>query len=94
MNYEFVKDIFNVNPIFSSTVRLWKNVSTNTYYVSYDFKEIIRPVKDDSYMLLSDKQESKESLYRVALSPNAKQLTLIDFLNGSVEYNGSYWKLN
>lgn len=94
MKYEYVKDLFNVNPIFSSTIRLWKHLSSNTYYVSYDFKEIIEPLIDNSYMLLSENYESKTSPYRSYLSQNAKQLTAYDFLNGVVEYNKSYWKLN
>jgi hypothetical protein len=94
MNYEYVKDLFNVSPSFSSTRRLWKHISTNTYYVSYDFKEIIKPEIDNSYMLLSEKSEYKTSPYRSYLSQNAKQLTAYDFTRGVVEYNTSYWKLN
>ena len=94
MNYEYVKDLLNVNQAFSSTIRLWKHLSTNTYYVSYDFKEIIKPAIDNSYMLLSDKSETKISPYRSYLSHNAKQLTAYDFSCGVVEYNKSYWKLN
>jgi hypothetical protein len=94
MNYEYVKDLFNVNPTFSSTTRLWKHIPTNTYYVSYDFKEIIKPAIDNSYMLLSDNCESKTSPYRSYLSQNAKQLTAYDFSCGVVQYNKSYWKLN
>ena len=94
MNYEYVKDLLNVNPAFSSAIRLWKHLSTNTYYVSYDFKEIIKPAIDNSYMLLSDKCESKSSPYRCYLSQSAKQLTSYDFSRGVVEYNKSYWKLN
>jgi len=94
MNYEYIKDLRNVEPSFSSTVRLWKHISSNTYYVSFDFKEIIKPVIDNSYMLLSDKSKTNISPYRSYLSQNAKQLTVYDFLNGVVEYNKSYWKLN
>ena len=39
MDYEYVKDLFNVDRAYSSTVRLWKHLSSNTYYVSYDFNE-------------------------------------------------------
>ena len=42
MNYEYVKELFNVNPSFSSTVRLWKHLPTKTYYVSYDQRELIK----------------------------------------------------
>lgn len=94
MNYEYVKDLFNVNPVFSSTVRLWKHLAKNTYYISYDHREIIKPVVDNSYMLLSDKPNTNLSHYRDNLSLDAKQLSSLDFLNGRVEYNHSYWKLN
>ena len=95
MNYEYVKDLFNVvHPSFSSPARLWKHLSTNTYYVCYDFKEIIKPVIDNSCTLLSDKCEYETSPYRSYLSQNAKQLTAYDFTRGVVEYNTSYWKLN
>jgi hypothetical protein len=94
MNYEYVKDLPKVNPTFSSTLRLWKHLATNTYYISYDQREIIKPVVDNRYMLLSDKPNTKLSPYRGNLSLDAKQLTSLDFLNERVEYNGSYWKLN
>ena len=94
MNYEYVKDLLNVNPTFSSTIRVWKHLPSKTYYVSYDQREIIKPVTDYSYMLLSDKPDTKLSNTRANLSQNAKQLTSSDFLKGTVEYNGSYWKLN
>ena len=94
MNYEYVKDLFNVDPIYSSTIRLWKHLATNTYYISYDLRETIKPVVDNSYMLFSDKPEQKLSLCRANLSSDAKQLTSLDFFKGRVEYNHSYWKLN
>jgi hypothetical protein len=94
MTYVYVKDLLNVCPTFSSVITLWKHISTNTYYVSYDHKEIIKPAIDNSYMLLSEKSEYKTSPYRSYLSQNAKQLTSYDFLTGVVEYNRSNWKLN
>lgn len=94
MNYEFVKGIGNVNPVFSSACYIWKHRKTGIYYISNDYKEIIKPVIDNSYMLLFDKSETKLSPYRYYLSQNAKQLTAYDFSRGVVEYNKSHWKLN
>jgi hypothetical protein len=45
-------------------------------------------------MLLSEKSETKLLSNRTNLSSYAKQLTTFDFLNGTIEYNKSYWKLN
>lgn len=94
MHYEYIRDLFNVNPAFSSTARLWKKLGTSNYYISYDQCETSSPTLDTSYLLLSDNCNRKAMPYRDNLSQNAKCLTALDFLNGTVEYNNSYWKLN
>ncbi len=98
MNYEYIKGVLNLNPIYSSACSIWKNRQTGIHYISRDYKqEIVQSVPDNSYMLLSDiykKPERKWSPYRANLSPDAKQITSLDFLRGIVEYQNSYWKLN
>ena len=93
MSYEYVKDLCNVSPVYSATLRLWKHTVSNNYYVSGDFPEIIKPAINYSYMLLSEKPKIQISNTRNYLSKNAKVLTTLDYLNGTVEYGGSYWKL-
>lgn len=98
MNYEYIKGVLNVTPHCSAACSIWKNRQTGIYYISRDYKqEIVQSVPDNSYMLLSDtykKPERKWSPYRDNLSPDAKQITALDFLRGTVEYSNSYWKLN
>ena len=94
MSYEYVKSLFNVNPMYSSKLSLWKHNVSNNYYVSFDLCETIKPSIDHSYMLLSENQKIQISNTRNYLSKNAKVLTTLDYLNGTVEYGGSYWKLN
>ena len=48
MNYEFTKNCFNLSPVYSLVITLWKDVATNHYYVSRDFPELIQPTVDNS----------------------------------------------
>jgi hypothetical protein len=92
MEYEFVKTCHNESPLYSSTVNLWKHTSTNTYYVSRDFRESITPKTDYSYMLLYTSQPAKLSPYRSFLT-QPKQVSSLDFMAGFVEYCNTTWKL-
>lgn len=92
MEYEFVKTCFNEQPYFSSTVNLWKHIPTNTYYISRDFREIIKPAIDYSNMLLYEPPPVKHSPYRSFLT-NHKQVSNKDFISGFVVDYNSRWIL-
>lgn len=78
---------------YSSPIYLWKDLKTNIYYVSRDFKKIIKPPADQCYMLLYDKEPAKYSPYRSFLT-NSKQVSNEDFKFGFVDYQESRWRLN
>ena len=92
MEYEFVKTCFNESPIYSTTVNLWKRSSTNTYYVSRDFREKNQSTIDLRYTLLYTSQPSEPLSFRSFLT-EPKQVTTLDFMSGFVEYNNTRWKL-
>lgn len=72
--YEFVQQCRNVNPVYSRTIQLWKDIDTSKYFVSSDI-----PIRKNTFI--------------TALT-NPKQVTLLDFASGKIEYDGCIWKLN
>ena len=87
-NFIYVKDCRNEQPIFSATIRLWKELSTNNYYVSHDQYEFIDEIDENQYMLLKylmKPKETKINPYRKFLT-NPVKVTQTDFQNNSVRY--------
>jgi hypothetical protein len=59
--------------------RLWKNNDTGEVFICYD-----------TYALNS---ENKLSSFKTEISSTAKKVTVFDFLEGEVEYDGKVWNL-
>ena len=94
-NFVYVKDCRNEEQIYSATIRLWKELSTNNYYVSHDQYEFIDEIDENQYMLLKDLMKPKETKinpYRQFLTTPIK-VTHTDFKNNSVRYQKSTYIL-
>lgn len=93
--FVYVKDCFNAVPIYSATIILWKELSTNNYYISSDAYEIIDEIDKNQYMLLKDLMKPKPTKinpYRSSLT-NAVKVTQTDFQNNFVNYGKSTYIL-
>ena len=83
MNYKFVDYSFNKNPVYSKVSYIWKDVRNGNYYMD-----------DSGNQLPPFINYINRDYYREHLSESAKQITLVDVITGTIEFDGSTWKID